>query len=265
MPAIIGGAIAAGGSLIGGLMGSSAQSKAASQAAAAQQNQLNFTHGIYNTAQQNLNPYINTGTSALYSLASLFGLPGSDGTGNTPNNNGAQSAFTNFTNTPGYQFAMSQGLLGATRGINATGVGGPAAGRALTQYAGGVASQGFNGYISQLANLAGIGEGAANQLGGIGNGQVSAGANLATGIGGAQAAGTIGSTSSMLGGIQNAIGALGAPQTNPSSTAFGSTSAFGQGVSALKGLFNSGPNSNAGGGTQVGDTFYSSPPPAEIS
>lgn len=255
MPAIWGAGISAAASLAGGLLGGNAQSKAASQAAATQQQQLDFTRGVYNTAQTNLNPFINTGTSALYSLASLYGLPTADGTGNTPTTNGANAAFTNFTNTPSYQFAMQQGLLGAERGINATGVGGPAAGKALTNYASGVASQGFNGYIGQLASLAGLGQSSAANLAGVGNAGAGAEAGLAQGVGGAQASGTIGSSNSLLSGIGGAVSALGAP-SNPTGTAFGASSAFGKGVSALSGLFN---NSGSGGGGNSGASIMADP------
>lgn len=223
-------------------MAASAQNKAAGQQAAGIQKGLDYQQGIYGTAQGNLNPYIDTGKSALYSLASLYGLPGAPGGGGGPPGagGGAAQAFNNFTQTPAYQFPLQQGQLAASRAVNAQG--GAGMGKALTQYGQGYASQGFQGYISQLAGLAGLGQSSASALGGFGN---SAAANMLSGntnIGGALGAGTLGSTGSQLQGLGGALGALGNPNNNPSTSSFGSTSAFGRAGSALAGLFNNGNN-----------------------
>jgi hypothetical protein len=263
--AVAGAGISAAASIGGSILGGNAQQKAAKQAAAAQQQQLDYSKGIYDTAQTNLNPYIDTGQNALYSLASLYGLPvpgGAPGGGG----NGASQAFTNFTNTPQYQFAQQQGLLGASRGVNATGVGGPAVGKALAQYSSGLASQGFNSYIGQLASLAGLGQTSASNLAGIGNGAAGSQAQLASGSGSALASGTIGASNSLNQGIGGALSAFGQPNNgNPSGTSFGPSSAFGQAASGasnwISNLFN---NGNAGGGVQQGNTFYASPAPEGI-
>ena len=207
MPAFFGAALAGGTSLLSDILGGQADSKAASQETAALDSALNFDKGVYSDAQSNLSPYLGTGKNAVYSLASLFGLPGAPGQPNT--GNGAATAFANFTNTPAYQFPLQQGELAANRSLAAQGLtGSGAAGKALTQYGQGYASQGFNGYISQLASLAGLGQNSAVSLGNIGTNVGNTVAGLETGIGNAQAAGTLGSTNSLLNGITNGVGAL---------------------------------------------------------
>jgi hypothetical protein len=210
--------IAGTASLAGGALGANAQSSAASKEAQALQQALDFQKGVYSTAQTNLSPYISTGTNGLYSLASLFGL------GNGPNGqgSGANAAFQTYTNTPAYQFAEQQGLLGANRGLAAAGLTGSGAqAKGLTQYAEGYASQGFNNYVNQLAQLAGLGSSAATSLGGIGTNVGSQFGSTAGGIGAALGAGTYGSTASLLQGIQNGLGKFSSLLPGSSSYGFG--------------------------------------------
>lgn len=232
MAGIIGGLIGGAGSLLGGIFGGNAQSKAAKEAANAAREGLAWTQGVYGTAASNLQPNISTGQKALYSLSSLYGL------GNGPNGEGAGAgqAFTDFTQTPAYQFPFQQGLLGANRALAAQGLTGSGAqAKGLTQYGQGFASTQFDNYLQRLQALAESGRGAATSLGGIGTG-VSQSVNNAYGtIGGATAGGILGSANSMNNGIGGFLGALGSNDQSKSS--FGQTSAFGQGVNYLKGLW----------------------------
>jgi hypothetical protein len=245
MPAIIGGLIVGGASLAGGLMSSNAQSDAAKKAAALQEQALGFQRQIYGTAQTNLNPYIDTGKGALYSLSSLYGLPGGSGSAT-----GATDAFNNFTNTPAYQFPLEQGLLGARRGLAASGLTGSGAeAKDLNNYAQGYASQGFQGYIDQLAKLAGVGQASAVSLAGQGNQTANLMGNTLTNQGNLLVGGAVGSANSMNQGIGGFLGALGNNNfgtSGASGSSFGPSSPFGQGYSALAGLFPS-SNSMAGG------------------
>jgi hypothetical protein len=228
--AAIGPAIGAIGSIAGGIIGGNAQEEAAKQEIAAEQQALHFQEGVYGTAQGNLNPYIKSGTNALYSLDSLYGLPGQAGQPNT--GNGAQQAFANFTQTPAYTFGLGQGELAANRSLAAQGLNGSgAAAKALTQYGQGYASQNFGNYVNQLQSLAGMGQSSASSLGSIGVGVGSQVGSTEGQIGAAGAAGTIGSTNSLLNGIGGAIGALSSPNflnsLGGSSYQVGSTSQVG--------------------------------------
>ena len=240
MPAIIGGLISGGASILGGVLGGNAQSAAAKSAANSAREGLNWTKGVYNTAATNLQPNISTGQNALYSLSSLYGLGGG------PNGEGAGAgqAFQDFTQTPAYQFPFQQGQLGANRALAAQGLTGSGAqAKGLTQYGQGFASTQFDNYLQRLQALAESGRGAATSLGGVGSGvsqSVNSGSQF---IGNTMGGGILGSSNSMMGGIGGALGALGSNDQSKSS--FGATSPFGQGVGYLKGLWS--PQTGGGG------------------
>ncbi len=129
-----------------------------------------------------------------------------------------------LSSTPGYQFALSQGLLGVSNENAAMGLTGSGAeAKALTGYASGAAQNVYNAqfqnYLAQnqqIANLllgsAGIGSAAAGTLAGLyGNagtaalgGSVNTGAgvgNALTQIGNAQAGGAVGASNSLTNAI----------------------------------------------------------------
>lgn len=124
-----------------------------------------------NAAQANFAPYLQAGTGAENTLSSLYG------------NNGTAaqaSAQQGFQNSPGYQFALNQGL-------NAINADAAAKGQTLSgntmqginNYAQGTASQQYNNYINQLQNLA---SGGLSAAGGSGTaGLTGAGAQAQTG------------------------------------------------------------------------------------
>lgn len=123
-----------------------------------------------NQAQQNFAPYLAAGNQAEGTLASLYG------------NNGtaAQTAAqANFANTPGYQFALGQGLNSVN--ANAAATGQLLSGNnqeAINNYAQGTASQQYNNYINQLQNMASGGLSAAGGSGTAGLTGASAQAQL---------------------------------------------------------------------------------------
>lgn len=201
MMGVTAGIVAVGSAASGvaqGLLGASAAKSAADEQANALQQALQFQQQTYGQTQTNLNPFIQGGTSALGSLEGLYGLPGG-------NPGGATAAFNQFTQTPFYQFPLSQGegalnASGAARGLTLSG--GQA--NALQQYGQGYASSGFSGYINALSGLANLGQSSAATLGAQGNQAATNVTGIQTGIGNAQAAGTIGSANQ----INNALGQL---------------------------------------------------------
>ena len=155
-------------------------------------------------------PYLAAGNQAEVTLANLYG------------NNGtaAQTAAQqNFSNTPGYQFALNQGLNAVN--ANAAAMGNPLSGnneQAINNYAQGAAGQNYNNYVNQLQNMA------------------SGGANAATG-------------SANL-GLTGAGGIAGIGQNNANAK----NAAIGQGLQglfptglSLQQLLGSGTNNNSGG------------------
>lgn len=111
-----------------------------------------------NQAASYYQPYQAAGTGAENTLSNLYG------------NNGAAAqtaAQQNFSNTPGYQFALNQGINALNANNAATGqVLSGNAQEGINNYAQGVASQQYNNYVNQLQNLA---SGGVNAAGGAGS------------------------------------------------------------------------------------------------
>jgi len=101
-------------------------------------------------------PYRAAGQAALGTYEASLGLPGAPGT--------PQTALDRFRTSPGYQFALQQGLQAAQRGAAARGLTGSGAeAQALQQAGQGLAEQQYGQYQSRLAQLAGAGQQAAGQ------------------------------------------------------------------------------------------------------
>lgn len=186
--------ITAAGSLGSALIGSNAAQQASSQQVAAQQQ-------VMAMLQQTLGPLISQGQgiagqgqnimqSVLPTLTKLL----------TPGPSQTQT----LSQLPGFQFAQDWGQKAATNMGTTMGLGGNTI-AAGANYATGLAQKNFGNYVGQLQNLFGAGtnvltagtgleSGAANALAG---GSQSA----LTGIGNAQAAGTLGSANALSSGI----------------------------------------------------------------
>ena len=122
---------------------------------------------------------------------------------------GAAAAYQNFTQTPAYQFPLQQGLLAVDR--SAASRGGLASGgtlKAATQYGQGYASQNFGNYVSQLQQLATMGQNSGALTGSQGNQAAGNVSNILSTIGGANAAGTVGAANSITGGLNNGLALL---------------------------------------------------------
>lgn len=143
-------------------IGAAATTYAANKSAGAQKRAANgaiaATQQNYDNTAANLNPYIDAGNGALGKIQAL--------------NNGD---FSSFKQSPDYQFRFDQGLQGLDRSAAARGSlygGGHSAD--VLNYAGGMASQGYNDYYSKLAGLAASGQNAATNLGSVGTGNAAA-------------------------------------------------------------------------------------------
>jgi len=86
------------------------------------------------------------------------GGPGAGG-GSGPTAGGQSTQMTDLANTPGYQFALQQGLQGVERSAFARGTGLTGGTlKALMQYAEGLASQTYENRINDLFNLSKLGQ-----------------------------------------------------------------------------------------------------------
>lgn len=206
------------GNVVGGLLQGNAASSASKQQAQALQKALAFTQGNYNTAQQNLSPFITTGQGAESQLAQL--------TGSNPGGNPLTAALTkqftpaDLANTPGYQFQLAQGEKATQNGLTAQGLGGSGQSTAgAINYAEGLAGTTYNqqlqNYLAQnqqtynmLNTLAQGGQGAATNLGQLGVGAGQQVLQGETGVGNAQAAGTLGESNALTSGINGITSAI---------------------------------------------------------
>lgn len=213
-------AIASGvGSIVGGILGSNASSKASHQVVQGQQNAISVLNGglqsnIGALGQQvgNMAPYTAAGTFGINQLVSGLSPGGQFGQTLTPQQILEQD--------PGYNFQMQQGQqqIQRTAAANGTGISGGEL-KDATTYSQNLAQnayqQAFNNFnqtqnqnFSRLLGITGIGQNAANVVNqDIGQTELnslginSAVANEYTGIGQAQAAGTLGSANAINGMI----------------------------------------------------------------
>lgn len=182
-------AIGAGGSILGGFLGSNAASKASQQQVAAYQ-------AAFAQAKGELQPFVDNGTSAGNTLASFYGLGpgGSSNAGQLPQG---------FINSPAYQFPYQQGLRGVDFGLGSQGLlqSGSQA-KATQQFGQGLASSYLmSNYINPLFSLYGTGAQSAQSL-------ASFGSQSTIGAGNAAAAGTVGSANainSAIGGVASSV------------------------------------------------------------
>jgi len=159
----LGALISGGTSLLGGLFGSNAASKAAEQQAAAANNAANFAKNQQNQALGTINsnltselgllsPYLQGGNQAMANLSSLVSAPGqgllTPWTGQFQAPTAEQAAAT-----PGYQFQVEQANKQAQNSAAARGGllnGGTA--KALAAYNQGLASENYNNVYNRSFN-----------------------------------------------------------------------------------------------------------------
>lgn len=132
------------------------------------------------------------------------------------------TAFQGFQASPGYQFALDQGnasvnaLAGAKGGLNSG-----ATLQALQNNGIGMANQEYGNWWNRLSGIAGSGQNAAAQQGTAMTNAASGISNAYGNIGNAKAAGAIGVSNAINGGIQNYLGyqqyqnGLATPQVAP--------------------------------------------------
>lgn len=225
-------AIGAAGSLGAAGIGYFGAKSAADKQSQAASNALDFQKQVYAQNQQNLTPWINTGSKAAYSLADLYGL-GPNGA------SGVSSAFDEFTKLPAYQFPLQQGMLALTRNLNAQGKNmSGAQAREAQQFGQGLASQYLmSNYVSPLQLMSGLGANAAGSLAGANNQSANQIGNSYGNIGAAQASGIVGGTNALTSGLQGGANSLAI------------YSALGQGGNNLSSTYGNGTGSMVGGQT----------------
>lgn len=185
--------VTVGGSILGGIMGSSSAKKAANAQAQASQQAIAEQRRQYDQARTDQMPWLLAGNSALNQLQQL----------NSGN-------FDSFQSSPDYAYARDQMQQGVERGAAARG--GLYSGGSQVDLANamnGIASQNYGNYYGRLAQLAGVGQSTATNLGSMGQAAASNIGNAQMAAGNARASGYTNANNawqSALGGIAGGIG-----------------------------------------------------------
>lgn len=207
--------------LIGtGVMGALSSSNAANTQASGQLAAAGTQQNMFNTINQQNQPFIQAGYGSTNTLQQLLGTAGTPGT--TVGNTGLQQGYLTsqfnptqqqLNNYPGYQFALQTGGQ-AIRNADTPGVGAlsGAALKDLMNFNVGTASNYYNQYFNQyqqqqnniynrLSGLSSLGQNAATNVG-------NAGMQLGTGIAGAQAGAAASQAAGQLGAAQSVSNSL---------------------------------------------------------
>lgn len=231
-------AVAVGGaSLLSGVIGAGASESAASQQAAAAENAQNISEREFNTITGQESPFIESGYGSLGQINYLLGN-GQPGTAATPGVGGgslgtaptaSSSAAGGYGSlldpfntsdwqslSPAYNFQKQQGSQGVLNS-DAAGAGAlsGSAQKDLINYNQGLANTSFNSAFNQyttqqnnifsrLSNIANLGQSAATNTAQTGTALAGQAAQSATNIGTANAAGTIGASNALTGGLSSA-------------------------------------------------------------
>lgn len=234
--ALIGSAVVGGvGSAIAsGNQASAAKSAAATQAQAAEDalaQQKATTQQVLGIEK----PFVDAGGSAIPGYESLLGInpqaPGGPaaGTGSNPLTGGAAINPTQMNAalaaTPGYQFALKQGLMATQNGFAAQGL--PISGAAIKgagQYAEGLAGTQYQSILGNYRDAVAMGGNAAANFGSSALGGQTAANQLTVGVGQATASGIVGAANATAGGINALTGGIGNAATT---LAFNNAGLFG--------------------------------------
>jgi len=217
--------IAAGGSILGGLIGASGAKKAAKAQAQAAREQLALQREMFGRQQEFLSPYQQAGLEGQNELMRLLGLRGdraSAGYGSLTQ----PFSQTQFEADPGYGFRMAEGMKALERSAAARG--GLLSGSALKgiqRYGQDLASQeyqnAFQRYQAErqaryapLQNLMASGQQAAGALSGAAGGFGAAGGQALADVGAARASGYAGSANALNAALSGVAGAAQGYQQN---------------------------------------------------
>lgn len=169
------------------LLGSRATSRAASAQAAASDRAAETQMEMFRQTREDNAPFRDAGLRGLAGYEATLG--------------------PSFQESPGYRFAVEEGVNAIDRGASARGLLGSGGRlRELTRFGQGMANQEFGNYQNRLASLAGIGQAATGQTNAAGMAAGQGVANTQIAGGNAQAGSIIGGTNAMLGGANQGIG-----------------------------------------------------------
>jgi hypothetical protein len=181
--------ILGGGALIGGIAGGVGSANAASAQEASAREALGLQRQMWQQGREDMAPWLQAGRTSLADLLKMV--------------QGGYDASA-MAQDPGFQFRMAEGQRALERSAAARGgLNSGATLRSLTRYSQGVASDEFANRFNRLAGIAGMGQGAAQNLGAAGGQYANSAGSLYGAMGNARAAGSMGMANAISGGAQN--------------------------------------------------------------
>lgn len=196
----IGATASAAGGVASGILGANASKQAAKTEAQAAEDAIANTREMFGQTKDLINPFVQAGASAIPQVKNLLGL----------GEQGAAGIQTALEATPGYQFALKQGLQQAQSGFASQGLAesGPAIKGAI-QYAQGLAGTTYEQRLADYFNLLGTGSQSAQNLAGFTQSTAQNINQLITGRGQSLAGGIVGANNAIVGGVNALTGGIG--------------------------------------------------------
>lgn len=227
----VGAIIGAAGAVASAGIGAYAANKAADKQAKQSKKALKAQQAATAQYRKDLAPYASSGQSALQRISEMYGLGTEGGDAFTT------KAIEDFKRSPDYQVALREGIRALDSSAASRGnllSGGQI--KAVQDRGADIASMYFGRYMTQLANLAGMGQ---NAAAGQGSATMTGAARegaLRTDLGAIQGSGIIGTANAISGGIDSLTS--NAALTSYLSGAGGSSSYGGYGDSSLARYYN---------------------------
>ena len=189
--------ISAGGSILGGLFGSSASSKAADSQEKVARDSLELQKATIAQARLDSAPWLEAGKTALSSYMGELGF-------------GAPGFESKFQATPGYQFQVDEAEKGAVNHLGALGMkNSGAALKALTKLRSGLANQEYSNYLGRISGVAGVGQNQVNTTNSLAANSALSQGQLMQDAGAARASGYVGQANAWTGALNNIGNTLG--------------------------------------------------------
>lgn len=191
-------ALLAGASIIGGLAQAGAASSAAKSQERAANRQINLQRDVYKDQRKLFQPYRQSGRIANNALNYELGL-----------RENAPANYRGFEATPGYQFALQEGL-GAVQGSAAArgNLNSGATLQALQERGQGIAQLERDKWLDRLYGQVGMGQASVAGTAAAGQNYATGASNALANIGNAQAAGAVGVGNAISGMTNNLSSAL---------------------------------------------------------
>lgn len=192
--------IAAGATLLSGLLGKGASKRAQNAQNALYQKALDQQQAQFNQTQANYQPYLSGGGAALASIKDLLGLSGNDPQAAAIAALKGSPGFTSQYDTGRDAILQSAAATGGLRGGNTN--------NSLAQFGSNLLAQVIQNQLGNLGGLANMGVGAVGNLGQFGQANSAATTNLLDAQGRTTASGILGRSSIVNNTINGLAGSL---------------------------------------------------------